>query len=195
MYSLVVARQTATLDRLSRGRLVLGVGIGAGPFEWDSCGEEPDLRTRGEMLDEHLGLLDRLWSGDPVHHEGRHYRVAGVEWSGICYPPPRQRPRVPVWVGGSWPGKRSFARAARWDGVVPMRADGAWEVADTSAVVDRVRSLRATDEPFDVVILGESDGGDASRLGRVARMCRGHCRYCRIAASSTPLRKVRAYLS
>jgi alkanesulfonate monooxygenase SsuD/methylene tetrahydromethanopterin reductase-like flavin-dependent oxidoreductase (luciferase family) len=166
---LVVARQTATLDRLSGGRLVLGVGIGVGPWEWDYCGEEPDLRTRGEMLDEHLGLLDRLWSGEPVHHDGRHYRVAGTEWSGICYPPPLQRPRVPVWVGGTWPGKRPFARAARWDGVVPMRADGAWEVSDTAAVVDRVRSLRATDENFDVAIPGESDGGDASRLDRYAQ--------------------------
>src|SRR5215212_11869028 len=65
---LVVARQTATLDRLSGGRLVLGVGTGAFPYEWDYLGEESDHRTRGEMLDEHLGLLDRLWSGEPVHH-------------------------------------------------------------------------------------------------------------------------------
>src|SRR3954470_12485077 len=85
---LVVARQSVTLDRLSHGRLVLGVGIGAGPFEWDYCGEQVDPAVRGDMLDEHLELLDRLWTGEPVRHSGRHYRVAGPDWSAVCYPPP-----------------------------------------------------------------------------------------------------------
>ena len=71
----VVARQTASLDRLSGGRLVLGVGSGAFPFEFDYCGEEPDHRVRGAMLDEHLELLDRLWTGEPVQHAGVHYRL------------------------------------------------------------------------------------------------------------------------
>jgi alkanesulfonate monooxygenase SsuD/methylene tetrahydromethanopterin reductase-like flavin-dependent oxidoreductase (luciferase family) len=165
---LVVARQTATLDRLSGGRLVLGVGIGAGPFEWDFCGEEPDLSARGAMLDEHLELLDRLWTGEPVRHEGRYYRVAGPEWSAVCYPPPAQRPRIPIWVGGSWPGSRPFARAARWDGVVPMRTDGQWEVSDTAGVVSRVRSMRAGNDPFDVAVPGETDAEDADRVRRYA---------------------------
>jgi alkanesulfonate monooxygenase SsuD/methylene tetrahydromethanopterin reductase-like flavin-dependent oxidoreductase (luciferase family) len=160
----VVARQTATLDRLSGGRLVLGVGIGAGPFEWDYCGEVADPGLRGSMLDEHLDLLNRLWSGEPVHHEGTHYRVAGPQWSAVCYPPPLQQPRIPVWVGGTWPGSRPFVRAARWDGVVPMRMDGRWEVADTADVVARVRSLRDRDTPFDVAVPGESDAGDPRRL-------------------------------
>ena len=65
-----VARETATLDRLSGGRLVLGVGSGAFPFEWDYLGEQPDPRVRGEMLDEHLDLLDRLWTGEQVRGAG-----------------------------------------------------------------------------------------------------------------------------
>ncbi|UOY03137.1 LLM class flavin-dependent oxidoreductase [Blastococcus sp. PRF04-17] len=158
----VVARQTVTLDRLSGGRLTLGVGSGAFPFEWDYVGEEGDHRTRGEMLDEHLDLLDRLWTGEPVRHEGRHYRAAGPEWSAICYPPPLQRPRVPVWVGGSWPGTRPFVRAARWDGVVPMR-DGPWEVAHTAAVAARMRELRGDLTGFDIAVPGESSGSDAAR--------------------------------
>ncbi len=159
----VVARQTATLDRLSGGRLLLGVGSGAFPFEWDYCGDESDHRTRGAMLDEHLDLLDRLWTGEPVHHEGTHYRTAGPEWSAICYPPPVQRPRIPVWVGGTWPGTRPFSRAARWDGVVPMRTDGRWEVEDTRAVADRMRSLRGPDAPFDLAVPVESRAGDPGR--------------------------------
>ncbi len=161
---LVVARQTVTLDRLSGGRLVLGVGSGAGPFEWEFSGEEPDPVARGDMLDEHLDLLARLWSGEPVRHEGRFYRVAGPDWAGLCHPPPLQQPRIPVWVGGTWPGTRPFSRAARWDGVVPMRADGSWSVSDTAAVVARMRDLGArADAPFDVAVPGESDPGDDRR--------------------------------
>ena len=159
----VVARQTATLDRLSGGRLTLGVGTGGFPFEWDYVGEESDHRTRGDMLDEHLDLLDRLWSGEPVHHEGRFYRTAGPDWSAVCYPPPVQRPRIPVWVGGTWPGTRPFVRAARWDGVVPMRTDGRWEVADTAAVAERMRALRTDPGPFDLAVPGESQSEDDGR--------------------------------
>lgn len=165
---LVLARQTATLDRLSGGRLVLGVGSGAGPWEWDYCGEQAAPRVRGAMLDEHLHLLDRLWTGRPVRHRGAHYRVAGPEWSAVCYPPPLQRPRIPVWVGGTWPGTRPFVRAARWDGVVPMRADGGWDVADTAAVAARVRSLRTSEAPYDVAVPGETDGADGHRWDRYA---------------------------
>ena len=164
----VVARQSVTLDRLSRGRLVLGVGIGGGPFEWEYCGEQPDLATRGDMLDEHLELLERLWTGEPVRHEGRHYRAAGPDWSAVCYPPPLQQPRIPVWVGGTWPGSRPFRRAARWDGVVPMRLDGRWEVADTAAVAALVGSLRTAAAPYDLAVPGETDGGDPARLDRYA---------------------------
>jgi alkanesulfonate monooxygenase SsuD/methylene tetrahydromethanopterin reductase-like flavin-dependent oxidoreductase (luciferase family) len=164
---LVLARQTVTLDHLSNGRLVLGVGTGAGPFEWEFCGEEHDAAVRGDMLDEHLHLLDRLWSGEPVRHDGTHYRVAGPDWAGRCFPPPLQRPRIPVWVGGTWPGSRPFARAARWDGVVPMRVDGSWEVADTRAVVRRVEALRERDDaPFDIAVPGESDPADGARAER-----------------------------
>ena len=159
----VVARQTAAVDRLSGGRLVLGVGSGSFPFEWDYCGEESDSRTRGAMLDEHLDLLDRLWTGEPVHHEGTHYRTAGPEWSAICYPPPVQRPRIPVWVGGTWPTSgRPFERAARWDGVVPMRTDGKWDVEDTAGVAERMRSLRGG-APFDLAVPVESRADDAGR--------------------------------
>jgi alkanesulfonate monooxygenase SsuD/methylene tetrahydromethanopterin reductase-like flavin-dependent oxidoreductase (luciferase family) len=86
----VLARQSVTLDRLSAGRLVLGVGSGGGPFEYEYCGDEADPAARGTMLDEHLDLLARLWTGEPVHHEGRYYRTAGPDWSAVCYPPPVQ---------------------------------------------------------------------------------------------------------
>jgi alkanesulfonate monooxygenase SsuD/methylene tetrahydromethanopterin reductase-like flavin-dependent oxidoreductase (luciferase family) len=165
---LVVARQTATLDRLSQGRLILGVGTGGGPHEWDYCGEEPDPRVRGEMLDEHLDLLSRLWTGEPVHFEGTHYRVAGPDWSGICFPPPVQSPRIPVWVGGAWPGGRPFTRAARWDGVAPIPASGGWTVRHTTTLVERIQLIRTSDEPFDVAVPGVSDPEDDLRRATFA---------------------------
>ncbi|WP_225752788.1 LLM class flavin-dependent oxidoreductase [Actinotalea sp. Marseille-Q4924] len=163
-----VARQTVTLDHLSGGRAVLGVGIGAFPFEWGHLGEEPDLRARGRMLDEHLELLVRLWSGEPVVHRGEFYRAApGADdpaWAAECHPRPVQAPRIPVWVGGTWPGGPPFRRAARWDGVVPMRADGPWQVEDTAAVTAAVAAHRDPGAgPLDVVVPGETDGADPSR--------------------------------
>lgn len=161
-----IARETVTLDRLSHGRAILGVGIGASPFEWDYLGEEPDLPTRGRMLDEHLELLVRLWSGEGVEHRGERYRVARTPgappWMAEAHPPPVQRPRIPVWVAGTWPGTRPFQRAARWDGVVPMRVRGAWTPADTRDVHAYVsRHRAAVVGPFDLVVPGESPIGGA----------------------------------
>jgi alkanesulfonate monooxygenase SsuD/methylene tetrahydromethanopterin reductase-like flavin-dependent oxidoreductase (luciferase family) len=115
------------------------------------------------MLDEHLELLDRLWTGEQVRHEGLHYRVAGPDWGGLCWPPPVQQPRIPVWVGGTWPtARRPFERAARWDGVVPMRTDGRWAVDDTAGVAARMRELRGG-RAFDLAVPVESRADDAGR--------------------------------
>jgi alkanesulfonate monooxygenase SsuD/methylene tetrahydromethanopterin reductase-like flavin-dependent oxidoreductase (luciferase family) len=103
---LVVARQSVTLDRLSHGRLVLGVGIGGGPFEWDYSGEESDPRTRADLLDEQLELLERLWSRD---------RRPGPAAAGALR---RARERRSDLVGGGGasvalrPGRRTCVAAA-----------------------------------------------------------------------------------
>src|ERR671934_1983122 len=75
-----VARETATLDRLSGGRLTLGVGLGSDRFgaELSKTGEQLDDRLRAQMLDEALEVLTAAWSGEPVHHHGRHYTVDDV---------------------------------------------------------------------------------------------------------------------
>jgi alkanesulfonate monooxygenase SsuD/methylene tetrahydromethanopterin reductase-like flavin-dependent oxidoreductase (luciferase family) len=85
-----VARETATLDRLSGGRLTLGVGLGKDRFggELSMTGEQLDDRVRAQMLDEALGILTAAWSGEPVHHRGDHYTVAGMRF----LPRPVQRP-------------------------------------------------------------------------------------------------------
>src|SRR5438067_30640 len=112
-----LARQVATLDVLSGGRVIFGAGLG-GPIEdeFGSFGDTTDPVVLAERLDEGLELLQRYWSGEPVNFHGRHYQVRDV----TLLPASVQRPRPPVWIGGYWPNRRPIRRAARWDGVVPL---------------------------------------------------------------------------
>lgn len=115
-----VAREAATLDRLSSGRAVLGVGIGSERTrEFAEFGEETDLARRASMLDEGLELLSACWSGESVNHVGTHYRVEEIR----LQPTPVQRP-LPIWVGAIWPSRRPLHRAARWQGVFPLAMPG-----------------------------------------------------------------------
>ena len=172
-----LARESVSLDLLSGGRLVLGVGIGARPYEWDYLGEEPDMRVRGAMLDEGLEVLTGLWTGEPFGHRGEYYRVGGEppeeEWRAIFYPPPLQKPRIPVWVAGTWPIKAPFRRAARWDGVWPIKVEGGQIHPMTpQEVLDMVRYVtehRTATGFFEVIIPGETPGDDrAEGAGIVA---------------------------
>lgn len=161
-----LARETASLDQLSGGRLILGVGIGGMPFEWEYLGEEPDRRIRGAMLDEGLEVVTGLWTGLPFSYRGEHYHVGGLppdeDWQAIFYPPPLQRPRPPIWIAGTWPTKLPFCRAAGWDGVCPLKADGAMSPDDVRAMTNYILEHRSSDEPFDVVIAGATPGNDPS---------------------------------
>ncbi|BCJ29153.1 LLM class flavin-dependent oxidoreductase [Actinocatenispora sera] len=159
-----LARQVATLDALSGGRVVFGAGLG-GPIEdeFGSFGEPTDPVLLAERLDEGLDLLNRYWSGEPVNHDGKHYQVRDVQ----LLPATVQRPRTPVWVGGYWPRRRPIRRAARWDGVVPLFTDARHgEVPSIGAVrelVDYVRAQRADrDGPFEIVLGGASPGDPAA---------------------------------
>lgn len=149
----VLSRQAVSVDHLSGGRLVLGVGIGFPPdAEFGTFGETTDAGTRGEMLDEGLTVLTGMWSGEPFGHEGEHYRVA----TSTFLPTPVQEPRIPIWVAGMWPNRPPFRRAARWDGVFPIAEDmprmlGPEEVAD---IVSFVADQRESPEPFDVSVGG-----------------------------------------
>jgi alkanesulfonate monooxygenase SsuD/methylene tetrahydromethanopterin reductase-like flavin-dependent oxidoreductase (luciferase family) len=111
-----VAKEMSTLDRLSGGRLVMGVGLG-GSWDFAPFSEEPPGRSRALMLDEALDVITACWRGQDVHHRGRHYTVDGARMR----PTPLQQPRIPIWTAGYWPGTAPFRRAARWDGVAPLR--------------------------------------------------------------------------
>ncbi len=91
----LLAKQCATIDVLSDGRLLPGFGIGSplGP-EWEAL--NIDTRTRGRRTDESLEIIGRLWREDSVDFEGRHYKLKGASIS----PKPVQ-PDLPMWIGGS----------------------------------------------------------------------------------------------
>ena len=151
-----LARQTASLDRLSGGRLILGVGIGSPAYGDFGIFHEPSGdRVRADMLDEGLAVLDGLWSGERFSYAGQHFIVDPVRFT----PAPVQRPRVPVWVGGVLPATRPIVRAARWDGVVPIRfAERSLirpSATDIAGVRERVTAARGSADGYDVVVWAE----------------------------------------
>jgi alkanesulfonate monooxygenase SsuD/methylene tetrahydromethanopterin reductase-like flavin-dependent oxidoreductase (luciferase family) len=138
-----LAKETTTLDRLSNGRLILGVGIGSPAYGDFGIFHEPaGQRVRAELLDEGLDVLAGLWGGERFSYQGRHFTLDPVRFA----PTPVQRPRIRVWVGGVLPAARPIARAARWDGMVPIRFAGgslvrpsAADVADVGAKIAAAR--------------------------------------------------------
>ena len=155
-----VAREAMTLDHLSKGRLVLGVGIGAPPdMEFAAFGEPESAKIRAEMLDEGLQIIKGLWSGEPYSHEGQHYNLNTMTF----LPKSLQENGIPIWVGGGWPHKAPFRRAAKYDGVAPVHSN--WpETLNPSNVVDVVKIVkneRGSLDNFDIVVAGETTGNSA----------------------------------
>jgi alkanesulfonate monooxygenase SsuD/methylene tetrahydromethanopterin reductase-like flavin-dependent oxidoreductase (luciferase family) len=164
-----LAREVTTLDRLTGGRMVLGVGLGAPiPDEFGSFGESTDPKDLAARLDEGLTVLNLLWSGEPVTFRGEHVVVEDV----VFLPTPVQRPRVPIWVGGEWPARAPMRRAARWDGAIPLLLPdrGREPLQPDAATVREIHgfltSRRAKaglgGEPFDLVMSGTSPAAPAA---------------------------------
>lgn len=151
------AKQTATLDRFSEGRLTLGIGLGNPNTQFTAFGGEADIRVRAAMVDEFLDLLAQLWSGQEVNARGVHYVATGVS----IVPTPVQTPRIPIWIGADSKNRAPRRRAARWDGFVPASdswPDGVISVAEYEAIVADITDLRPHWHPFDVVLIGNAAG-------------------------------------
>jgi alkanesulfonate monooxygenase SsuD/methylene tetrahydromethanopterin reductase-like flavin-dependent oxidoreductase (luciferase family) len=151
-----LARESTTLDVLSSGRTILGVGLG-GPEHGDFglFGEVTDPRARAEMLDESLAILDGLWSGEWLTHHGSHYDLGPVRFT----PTPLQRPRIPIWVGGVLPNPAPIRRAARWDGAVPVTYDEGGLARPTAeqiaALTAEIAGQRTSMEGYDIAVWAE----------------------------------------
>ena len=116
------AKEIVTLDHLSSGRVNVGIGLGFPDDEYTGFGEPADMRRRGEITDEMIEVLPKLWSGEPVKYDGTHVHV-----DAHMRPPTVQQPHPPIWIGCLWPNPapsnerggatascRSTARAVRW---------------------------------------------------------------------------------
>ena len=161
-----LASETVSLDQLSGGRVILGVGSGdpADPG-FAAVGEATEPPVLAERLDEGLTILAGLWGGREVHHEGAHYRVAGLRLAAT----PVQRPRIPSWVGGNLLVPSVRRRIARWDGCCAYKRVG--NGADASITPDDVRGVlalvaqeRGTTEGFDVKVSGSDDPAKIAAL-------------------------------
>jgi len=157
-----LARESVTLDHLSQGRLILGVGLGSDSFykEYSTYGESPDDKLHGAMLDEGLDVLVQLWSGKAVSYAGQHYQLHDA----LFLPVPLQRPRIPIWIAGVWPLKKPFRRAAHWDGVCPLKhADQLMQPDDIQQMLTYIQQFRTSDEPFDVLASGNTSGTERQK--------------------------------
>jgi alkanesulfonate monooxygenase SsuD/methylene tetrahydromethanopterin reductase-like flavin-dependent oxidoreductase (luciferase family) len=159
-----LARETMTLDRLSGGRLVLPVGLGAlDDAAFGNVGEPTAAKVRAELLDESLEILEGLWSGEPFAYAGQHYRFGPMTFR----PTPVQRPRIPIWVVGAWPNDRSMRRALRYDGVLAQVAD-AEGIAAIAEYVACERLASDADRPFEIVAQGRTSLDPRDRTRTVA---------------------------
>jgi len=141
-----LAREMISIDHLSNGRLILGVGLGYLKSDFNKFGEEDDLKIRAEMTDEALDIIEGLWSGEPFSFSGEYYDIDNVQF----LPKPLQQPRIPIWGGGR--NRHGFARAARYDGIYPMIPPN---IEELSNMRDFIKEVRGDLENFNLSLSGE----------------------------------------
>lgn len=155
-----VARETVTLDHLSNGRLILGVGLGdtiSDDVSFTHFGEEMDTKRRARMLDEALEVLVGLWSGESFAYQGEYYQVQSAK----LLPKPVQTPRIPIWVGGGYPLKGPMRRAARWDGSCLYKHQEHYMMPeDVRALKAYVEKERGTLDGYDIATGGSRRRAD-----------------------------------
>ena len=166
-----LASETATVDRLSNGRLILAVGLGALDTGFIQFGEETDRVKRAELLDEGLDILAGLWRGQPFSYDGKHYHVKPTTF--VPPPPPVQSPRIPIWVVGAWPRMKSMQRVLRYDGLLPNVMKNGTPVRATIADIRAMRAFidqhRAEKTPFEIVVEGKTPGKNRQRASAIVR--------------------------
>src|SRR5512134_1692117 len=162
-----VASESLALDHLSDGRLILGLGAGAVWMGWQGFPDEvTDTRARAEMLDESIDILTLLYQRKQFDYDGKHYHLKLTLVDEMHYPPkPVQQPRIPLWVTGIWPRKKSMRRVLKSDGIIVEKrnSQGAGEevtpidICEIKTYVDANRPLTT---PFDIVVGGKTAGLD-----------------------------------
>jgi probable F420-dependent oxidoreductase len=148
-HPLRTGRDVVTVDRLSGGRVTLGIGVGWLQDEFEWLGE--DFTNRGRRTDEIMQILRRLWSEDVIEYSSENYRFGPLRFE----PKPLQRPGIPIEVGGASPA--AVRRAALLgDGWIEI---GSNDLDDVARQVATIKQLRAdaglADAPFEVTVGGQ----------------------------------------
>ncbi|MFX1391516.1 MAG: LLM class flavin-dependent oxidoreductase, partial [Promethearchaeota archaeon] len=143
----IVAKEVTTLDHLSKGRTILGVGLG-NDSEFSDFGENTDLLIRSEKLDESLYILKGLWANESFTFKGKYFNIKEVEF----FPKPYQE-KIPIWVGGNWPNKKPFQRAAQYDGVFPLKAgsEDALSPNEYREIIKYIKQYRSSFDSYDII--------------------------------------------
>ena len=149
-----LARETLSLDHLSDGRLILGLGLGVDHSgELSKFGEVLDPVARGRRLDEGVEILRGLWSGERVDFEGEHFVARDV----TIVPPAGRLPTIPMWFAARGGARKPVRRAARYEGLFPVDVD-----ADSlTAMLELAKAERGSLDGFDVAVRP----GDGAGLG------------------------------
>lgn len=159
-----VARETVSLDLLSHGRLIMGVGLGApADLDFGMFGEETDDRLRARKMDEGLAILDGLWTGEPFSFHGEFYNMSEVTF----LPKPAQQPRIPVWIGGGWNTPAAARRAAKWDGFFPQKWRHLLSVEEWRDIITRTEQHRTSSTPIDYIQSGRTPGEDPAQAAEI----------------------------
>jgi alkanesulfonate monooxygenase SsuD/methylene tetrahydromethanopterin reductase-like flavin-dependent oxidoreductase (luciferase family) len=148
----VVARQAVTLDRLAKGRLVMGFGLGDDyPGDEFACfGELAEASDRGRALDEGLVIFHGLVSGEKVNVNGEYFVANDVAF----LPTAHHAEGIPIWTAARWPNPAPIRRAARYQGMVVIQMTEPGQVVELK---EKLRAAGADLEHFDIVVWGQRD--------------------------------------
>ncbi|MFX1413364.1 MAG: LLM class flavin-dependent oxidoreductase, partial [Promethearchaeota archaeon] len=102
---------------------------------------------RSEKLDESLHILKGLWANKPFRFKGKHFNIKEVEF----FPKPFQN-TIPIWVGGTWPIKKPFQRAAQYDGVFPLKSgEDSLSPIDYREIIKYINKYRSSSDSYDII--------------------------------------------
>ncbi|HVT42362.1 MAG TPA: TIGR03619 family F420-dependent LLM class oxidoreductase [Acidimicrobiales bacterium] len=178
---LVLAKRAATVDRLSGGRLRLGVGLGWLREELEAGGV--DFARRGEQADETIDAIRALWHADPArgaHFAGQHFSFAGVQ----SFPRPVQSGGVPIEVGGTTPA--AIRRAARrGDGWLSLGLRGDRLTEALGVLAAEAAAAGRDPSRIDVTLSGVTSTATVDRATLVEAAALGACRVVVNMAAAT----------
>ncbi|MFX0069747.1 MAG: LLM class flavin-dependent oxidoreductase [Candidatus Hermodarchaeota archaeon] len=154
----VLARECTTLDHLSDGRAMLGVGLGAPDYEYANFGEDKNLKTRAQKLDEGLDIIQGLWSGEPFKYKGEHYQIRKTRFL-----PKPVNGSIPIFASCTYTPdfsiKKPIHRAMKYNGLIMAHYEYPLKQVEPNEVKEMVKYVNAhrnSNGPFEFFLNGIS---------------------------------------